>query len=1536
MTEGQKAFCPYPGLRPFEAEESSLFFGRENHIVGMLEILQREQFLAVVGSSGCGKSSLVRAGLLPALQKGLIGGKASGWHFIIAKPGSDPFGNLARAIVETSRLEQPSGANGEESFADDVKFCKDELKRGPSGILDAVEDFLPGKDAHILVLVDQFEEIFRFTSRDVSAELDEPEFSLKELNQANAFVNLLISTAVKKNANVYVALTMRSDFVGNCDAFRDLPKFINRTQYLPPRMTRDELQEAIERPLERVHLNGFPGNHQIDPNVITKLLDAIGDRQDQLPLIQHALMRMWLNAKDISADNHVNISLDVMMECCDDEGKKVAGALDKHADEIFNTKLDAKQKKIAERLFCCLGERGPKGQLTRRIATIDEVARVAEVDPEEVIAVVNFFREPRVNFLVPSPAGKLNPSTKIDISHESLLRQWKRLQKWMKSESDAVVQYRRLLDALDKVRDVITGNALALSLEWRDKIQPTVAWAMRYDGATGEESCRLNDCLNLIDTSERAEKKKARVWKRMTVSVVVGLAVTVVAMGVALFAGIDSVYTKAQNKRIDALRIGAENNLADARTELEDAKETNRIADENLEKANQKVIETTDILNESQKKQAALDVQLANATAEKVELLKKLDELGADISFADTAKEAALEKAREADKELQVAQVRADNATQLAEAAIKTERDSMLARAQKQQELITALEFSQKGSDAIQNNDDISGGILWFLAALEDLPDNEEIGRKSFKSLIGGWYRSLPLRSTILREKGVYLSDFSPDGNFFVSVNRPNVARVWNLKSGIPRDINFEEDEQITAVVFNGDSKKLAIGTKINGARPDSAGNPTPPEEKELDANLNFDRSGSARETEEAEIDDIVAADAKENPDSGKGARVDGKNDLGRKINESAIAKRARVNKEAIPNGRAVEGQSETEPMPINHPQPGDIRGPKVRIWERSASNWTKRSLTIEPKSEATSISFNPDGQTITVASKNAVAHFEIVKSGGLVGREFRHRDVVLAMAYDNNGQRFAGAGLDGRVQLWDVDLETEITFLDQYGGKNPTLERDARTSDREQMDTIARDKGSVKIVAFNPANEQLATVGDDNVVLLWQDPANENLIPKAIQTGDLVTALAYNPNGKNIAIAEGNGIARLWNTTRPKPLNVPPFRGGGISQLSFLPDGKTLATWGVENGAVNFWPAARQLRLNTPLSTDGSARALAFSPDGQHFASASFTSKKKVLLREVGHINTPRFELEHDNDVRALSFGLGGKLLVTAVAGDSEIHFWDVLTGTKLSTARDHGAPVSAIAFERKGPKFLTMGENGSVRLWNSVDESVAISIDHGAAVTAIAISSNGNHFVTVGKDNRVRRWTGGGIPTGDPFVHTAAATAVAMNTDGTEIAIGDENGTIEIWNDMEDFPEEPLQLGDRVSALSYGDGGHTLVAGSDRGIVQLWDTVTKLRIGDPIDVDRSVKGLSFSTDGTVLGVALFKAAEFIEMPSRLEGNRKHIQWAVEVRSGLTLEKRQIRQLDRESWLKKKKTLDEVIRKRGDPLSHQKTGLAKAWSDKR
>ncbi|MBV9923447.1 MAG: ATP-binding protein [Acidobacteria bacterium] len=472
---------PFPGLRPFETDEYRLFFGREGQSDALLERLERSRFLAVVGTSGSGKSSLVRAGLLPALRGGMMAGAGAGWRVAVARPGHDPHGNLARALAEDGVL---SGAGAGLRLEEREAVIEAMLRGGSLGLVDAVRAARLGHEK-LLVVVDQFEELFRFRAARAAKADDE----------ASAFVKLLLEAARQREVPVYVVLTMRSDFLGDCAQFQGLPEAINEGQYLIPRMTRDERRFAIVGPTRVARA-------RMTEPLINRLLNDVGDNPDQLPILQHALMRTWdewrRKGHEHARVHTAGAKIDV---CCYEAIGGMADALSRHADEAYAELPDERSRRLAELLFKALTERGSDNREIRRPTRLKEICEIADAPEEEVAKVVEVFRQEGRTFLMPPEGADLEPETIIDIAHESLIRNWGRLKEWVRDEAEGARIYRRLAEAAAAYRAGESGLLDDVTLgwvnRWQERYSPNRAWGLRYHP-------EYDAAMSLLEESRRA------------------------------------------------------------------------------------------------------------------------------------------------------------------------------------------------------------------------------------------------------------------------------------------------------------------------------------------------------------------------------------------------------------------------------------------------------------------------------------------------------------------------------------------------------------------------------------------------------------------------------------------------------------------------------------------------------------------------------------------------------------------------------------------------------------------------------------------------------------------------------------------------------------------------------------------------------------------------------------------------------------------------------------------------------------------------
>jgi len=465
--------APFPGLRAFEAEESLLFYGREGHVADLLDRLGDNRFVAVTGTSGSGKSSLVRAGLRPALHRGYLVDATSRWRFATMRPGSAPIEALAESLA---------AALGGES----VEEITRSLRATSAGLSEVVGRAGLGPGESLLIIADQFEELFRFdVTRDQEA-------------HATLFVSLLLEATEQRQAPIYVVVTMRSEFLGRCSEFTGLAEAFNRSQYLVPRLTRDERREAIERPLKLFGTTPAPA-------LVQQVLNDTGDDPDQLPVLQHVLLRTYREWERSGGTGRLERH----------HYEAVGGierALDAHGDEILNGLSGAAQK-TAQKLFRSLtvAQGGVALRRPRRMRELYEISGAVDPDARrQVDEIVTTFAHRDSSFLMLS-SPVLRPETVVDITHESLIRKWKRLQAWVREETRSAEWYADLL------RDAKRYRTREVSL-WQDPELAGVqrrrgdegwneAWANQYRGA---DDPLFAEALSFLDESVRQQTQRQR------------------------------------------------------------------------------------------------------------------------------------------------------------------------------------------------------------------------------------------------------------------------------------------------------------------------------------------------------------------------------------------------------------------------------------------------------------------------------------------------------------------------------------------------------------------------------------------------------------------------------------------------------------------------------------------------------------------------------------------------------------------------------------------------------------------------------------------------------------------------------------------------------------------------------------------------------------------------------------------------------------------------------------------------------------------
>ncbi|MEO6730645.1 MAG: hypothetical protein ABIN01_05470 [Ferruginibacter sp.] len=455
---------PFVGLRPYEPDEGHLFFGRDTQIKDLLQKLHSKHFLAIVGSSGCGKSSLIRAGVIPKLKGGFLTNERDHWLVAKMRPSGSPLQCLSHALKDAFDSDQ-SGIQ-----KPDIDLTPENIvKMGTFGFVEKMRVSFQDSRFNLLILVDQFEELFTYEVNNES-----------QRNENVFFVNLLLSLAHETTLPVYTIITMRSDYIGHCNRFFGLPEVLNESQYLVPRLKWQQIREVIEFPIKLY-------SQQINSGLLDLLTNDSDKELDQLPVLQHCLMRMYSNWIADGKKGQIEFKHY-------EQTGGLNGSICKHANEVYN-ELDAKQQRVAEYIFKAITDFNAQHEPIRRPQKFDRIlaicAAVKDSSRQDVLNVINKFRKKSCAFLTPyEDVIEITDTSVIDISHESLMRQWDLLNGdvsrgdikngWMKQEQRSADKLYWLSESVTDKREYLRGWDIKNVLKWREKQNPNDAWAERY------------------------------------------------------------------------------------------------------------------------------------------------------------------------------------------------------------------------------------------------------------------------------------------------------------------------------------------------------------------------------------------------------------------------------------------------------------------------------------------------------------------------------------------------------------------------------------------------------------------------------------------------------------------------------------------------------------------------------------------------------------------------------------------------------------------------------------------------------------------------------------------------------------------------------------------------------------------------------------------------------------------------------------------------------------------------------------------------
>jgi len=487
---------PFPGSRPFFSAEDQLFFGRDKAVSELLEILLKKRFVAVVGASASGKTSLIQSGVIPAL----LADMKREWVPVYIRPGRRPMESLIRGI------QRVFSKNISES--DVHSFLKSSQSIG---------DFLIEKDLgnyHYFLVVDQFEELFTW-----------PVAQKKRKSGKNPdaihFISHLMRLVDAADPQIYLMLSIRSDFLDNCSSYRELTEHLNKSKYLLPQMNRNDLKEAILEPFRVAGATVESGFEEY-------LLSDMEEVESNLPLLQHALKQTWSHWKSRGSTN-----TPVSLEDYQASGSVRIG-LSRDLENLYQS-LEFYQKEICERIFKTVAFKTERQEAYSRRTSLGNIARIAQCKVERVIEVVEIFDKAGHPFLGYQHSSPLSSSSRIELSHESLINIWDRLRQWVDEEDESIRMYLKLSKASALYQQgkgvLFEGSELQQAIDWKKLHNPTPAWGIQFNPAFERAMVFLNTSEEEYIWTEKRKiilQRRKRILNRSIISGAVVIAAAVV------------------------------------------------------------------------------------------------------------------------------------------------------------------------------------------------------------------------------------------------------------------------------------------------------------------------------------------------------------------------------------------------------------------------------------------------------------------------------------------------------------------------------------------------------------------------------------------------------------------------------------------------------------------------------------------------------------------------------------------------------------------------------------------------------------------------------------------------------------------------------------------------------------------------------------------------------------------------------------------------------------------------------------------------
>jgi WD40 repeat protein len=1145
---------PFKGLEAFQQTDAHIFFGREDLVRKLLDHLKQEiesrstRFLAVVGASGSGKSSLVRAGLIPSLRAGSLPGSDK-FPIAIVTPGASPIESLSARLLPLL----PNTATMDEVY--------DLLNRNPQSLNLLAEKILANTaDAtYMLLVIDQFEEIFTRASE----------------NERERFIKLLHTTATTANGRTLTVITMRADFFGSLSKYLLLAElFEHENMVIATEMTPTNLRRSIEGPAGAVGL-------LYDAGLVDRILEDVRQQPGSLPLLQYALKELYQRraGRVLTAQAY-------------DEIGGVQRALAQHADDIYAS-LNSAQQDIMRRVLLRLVEVNDSGEATRRkIARQDLTFR--GISDEAVQDVVDLLTAAESRLLIASreipkkeQGEQEQPTTWLEVSHEALINQWSRFQEWVSADAEALRYGGEILKA---ARDwqranrdnayLLTGNRLTRAEGWMETADANPL-QRAFVQASVQERERLE--ATQIEQQQRELELQTRLAGRLRAFVIALAIFSIIA--IALLGLVGYFLTEAQRQRDEAERQSLQaRSLALAANAL-------RVSGDNESDLSLSLALTANEINTP-------PVEAQRALAELAYLPGTrflLNGHSGAVTSMSVSADGVLALSGSEDHTLILWDTTTGTAllrlgtpvtNSSALSSILVNPDAVRTTQSGHTNRVTSVALSADGTRALSAGAD-NFIIYW------DLTTGEELARATVTSPIRSivfhpngqmaafgnaqgniFMRSLDALSqnarTMPTNSGAVLSlAFNADGSQLLCGTLRNTMILWDTATGDELRRFVGHTQPINDVVFSVDNSLVLSGSNDNTVRLWDAATGAELAQFESDEpqpvfSVAFNPEGtrvlSANKSGVITVWDIDSGTAVQRLFGHEGAV----NAIAYLRDDIAISAGADYTLRILDTeGDEIMQRTHTHDEIVNSLAVSPdgtllLTGSDDGTLALLDSNTGGVLRRFEGHTDAVNaVVFSPDGTRIVSASRDATVRVWEVASGAVLLTFTEHTDEVFTAAYSPDGTRLLSGDGTGTLLLWDAASGARLLTLSSPNGTGHAdtvysavfspdgtqalsadgagviILWDAATGAEVRRfgitDEDERHNGRINSVAFSPDGTQALSGGDDFTMILW-DVATGHSIRRFLEQGNRVKSVMFSPDG-NIALSGAlDGTVRLWD----------------------------------------------------------------------------------------------------------------------------------------------------------------------------------------------------------------------------------------------------------------------------------------------------------------------------------------------------------------------------------------------------------------------